>query len=159
MNRNLITFSANEQTLIKTGGINNYASNTVSYIVAEFDLGENWDEFDSVRAIFQSDFETAPAVLAHGSCVVPFEVLRYRSTVRVNLVGSVAEQGVLIDRLTTFPITALNVTADALVDNSIAPISPSEFEQFVAMVKDDADRAEADSGSTTCRRRIVRRSR
>ena len=147
MNRNLITFSANEQTLIKTGGINNYASNTVSYIVAEFDLGENWDEFDSVRAIFQSDFETAPAVLAHGYCVIPFEVLRYRSTVRVNLVGSVAENDVLVDRLTTFPITALNVTADALVDNSIAPISPSEFEQFVAMVKDDADRAEAGAES------------
>ena len=123
MERQAITFSANEQNLIKTGGINDYASNTVGYIVAVFDLGENWDSFDSVRAIFSSDYATAPAVLAHGSCVVPFEVLRYRSRVRVNLVGSVAEAGVLVDRLTTFPIEALNVTANAKVDNTIAPIS------------------------------------
>lgn len=147
MERQAITFSANEQNLIKTGGINDYASNTVGYIVAVFDLGENWDSFDSIRAIFSSDYAEEPAVLAHGSCVVPFEVLRYRSRVRVNLVGSVAEAGVLVDRLTTFPIEALNVTANAKVDNTIAPISPSEFEQFVAMVKDDADRAEAGAES------------
>lgn len=143
MERQAITFSANEQNLIKTGGIDNYASNTVSYVVATFDLGENWDEFDSVRAVFSSDYETVPAVLAHDSCLVPFEVLRYRSTVRVNLVGSVVVAGALVDRLTSFPITALTVTANAKVDNSIAPISPSEFEEFVAMVKADADRAEA----------------
>ena len=147
MERQAITFSANEQNLIKTGGIDNYASNTVSYVVATFDLGENWDEFDSVRAVFSSDYETVPAVLAHDSCLVPFEVLRYRSTVRVNLVGSVVIAGALVDRLTSFPITALTVTANAKVDNSIAPISPSEFEQFVAMVKADADRAEAGAES------------
>ena len=147
MERNVITFSANEQVLTKTDGINCYASNTVSYIVAEFDLGDNWDSFDSVRAVFASDYATVPAVLAHGSCLVPFEVLRRRSTVRVNLVGSVVENDVLIDRLTTFPVEALRVTANATVDNNIAPISPTEFEQFVAMVKDDADRAEAGAES------------
>lgn len=147
MERNVITFSANEQVLTKTDGINCYASNTVSYIVAQFELGDNWDGFDSVRAVFSSDFATVPAVLAHDSCVVPFEVLRRRSTVRVNLVGSVVENDVLIDRLTTFPVEALRVTANATVDNNIAPISPSEFEQFVAMVKDDADRAEAGAES------------
>ena len=74
MERQAITFSANEQNLIKTGGINDYASNTVGYIVAVFDLGENWNSFDSVRAIFSSDYAEEPAVLVRGSCVVPFEV-------------------------------------------------------------------------------------
>lgn len=143
MNRNIITFTANEQALVKTGGLDNYASNTVSYIVCEFELGDSWEDFDSVRAVFSSDFETVPAVLAHGSCLIPFEVLRYRSEVKVNLVGSVVEAGTLVDRLTSFPITALTVTANAEVDNTIAPISPSEFEEFVAMVRSDADRSEA----------------
>ena len=147
MERNIISFSANQQELIKTGGISHYASNVVGYIVAEFDLGENWTEFDSVRAVFKSDYETVPAVLSHGACVIPFEVLKRRSTVKVNLVGSVAESNVLVDRLTSYPITALVVDANATVDNDIEPITPTEFEQFVAAVKADADRAEAGAES------------
>lgn len=147
MNRNIITFTANEQALVKTGGLDDYASNTVSYIVCEFELGDSWEDFDSVRAVFSSDFETVPAVLAHGSCLIPFEVLRYRSEVKVNLVGSVVEAGTLVDRLTSFPITALTVTANAELDNTIAPISPTEFEEFVAMVRSDADRSEAGATS------------
>ena len=147
MERNIISFSANQQELIKTGGISHYASNVVGYIVAEFDLGENWTEFDSVRAVFKSDYETVPAVLSHGACVIPFEVLKRRSTVKVNLVGSVAESNVLVDRLTSYPITALVVDANATVDNDIEPITPTEFEQFVAAVKADADRSEAGAES------------
>ena len=147
MERNIISFSANQQELIKTGGISHYASNVVGYIVAEFDLGENWTEFDSVRAVFKSDYETVPAVLSRGACVIPFEVLKRRSTVKMNLVGSVAESNVLVDRLTSYPITALVVDANATVDNDIEPITPTEFEQFVAAVKADADRSEAGAES------------
>ena len=42
MEKSIITFSANEQNLQKTGGIGCYASDTVSYIEAHFALGENW---------------------------------------------------------------------------------------------------------------------
>lgn len=144
MEKQIITFSASEQTLTKTGGIDHYASNTVSYVQAVFDLGENWAGFDSVRAVFKTPYKTKPAVLDHsGRCLVPFEVLKYKCKVFVNLVGSISEEGVLTDRLTSYPIEALTIDANASVDNSETAISPTEFEEFVAIVSDDADRAEA----------------
>lgn len=144
MNKQTITFTASEQTLTKTGGIEHYASNTVSYVQAIFDLGENWAGFDSVRAVFKTPYKTKPAVLDHsGRCLVPFEVLKYKCKVFVNLVGSISEEGVLTDRLTSYPIEALTIDANASVDNSETAISPTEFEEFVAIVSDDADRAEA----------------
>ena len=51
MDKSIITFSANEQNLQKTGGIGCYASDTVSYIEAHFALGENWSGYDSIRAV------------------------------------------------------------------------------------------------------------
>ena len=62
----------------------------------------------------------------------------------VNLVGSISEDDVLTDRLTTYPVLALTVDANAKVCGSnTQPITPSEYEQFVETVKADADRAEA----------------
>ena len=55
MEKQIITFSADEQKLIKTGGIECYASNIVSYIEAHFDLGANWSGYDSVRAVWSND--------------------------------------------------------------------------------------------------------
>ena len=42
MDKEIITFSATQQTLIKTGGIDCFAAETVKYVEARFDLGENW---------------------------------------------------------------------------------------------------------------------
>ena len=56
MNKQSITFTANEQTLEKTGGLGLYASNSVSYIEATFTLGENWSGYDVVRAVWESGF-------------------------------------------------------------------------------------------------------
>ena len=55
MNKQSITFKADEQELTKTGGINSYASNIVAYIEATFELGENWTGYDSVRAVWSND--------------------------------------------------------------------------------------------------------
>ena len=63
MEEKIITFSANEQGLQKTGGISHYATDTVSYVKAVFDLGENWQGFDEVRAVFKTSFDTRSAVL------------------------------------------------------------------------------------------------
>ena len=146
MEKQIITFSANEQRLIKTGGIECYASNIVSYIEAHFDLGANWSGYDSVRAVWSNDnnMTTISTVLdADGVCIVPFEVLKTKGIVKVNLVGSISVSGVLTDRLTTFPCEAVKVTAKAKIEGSeTQPITPSQFEQFVEAVKEDADRAE-----------------
>ena len=144
MNKQLITFSANEQSLIKTGGINNYASNIVSYVEAHFDLGANWQGYDSIRAIWHTQYTDVATVLdTEGICIVPAEVLNTKARLTVNLVGSISENDVLTDRLTTYPIEALIVDANARITAGASqPITPSEYEQFVATVKADADRAE-----------------
>ena len=144
MNKQVITFSANEQTLTKTGGIDRYASNIVSYIEATFDLGTNWQGYDSVRAVWRTKYAKMATVLdTEGKCIVPAEVLAEVARVQVNLVGSIAEDDVLTDRITTYPTTAVEVDAIAQTDaETPQPITPSEYEQFVATVKADADRAE-----------------
>ena len=139
-----ITFQANEQELVKTGGVDVFASDTVSYIEAEFTLGTNWQGYDSVRAMWKFGSEVIATVLDYqGKCIVPWEVLTKRGELKVNLVGSISENDVLTDRLTTFPILALVISKIAQVegDNSTPPTA-SEYEQFVEDVHDDADRAE-----------------
>ena len=150
MEKQTITFKADEQGLVKTGGITNYASNTVSYIEATFVLGANWTGFDSVRAIWANDYRKAFATVldSDGKCIVPAEVLARTGNVKVNLVGSIASGGELTDRLTTYPILAVIVDANARVEgDETKPVTPSQFEQFVAIVKDDADRAETAAGN------------
>ena len=151
MDRQIIEFSANEQQLVKTGGLDHYAGNVVRYIEAHFDLGANWTGYDSVRAIWRNkrDATKVSTVLnSEGVCIVPFEVLTLRGDVCMNLVGSIVENDVLVDRLTTYPICALTVDVPAMVDGSDpASITPSEYEQFVASVRNDADRAEAGAES------------
>ena len=153
MERQIITFSANEQCLRKTGGIDFYASNTVAYIEAHFDLGDNWDSFDSVRAVWWNDYnKTVSTVLdSLGTCIVPYEVLTRKSEVKVNLVGSIAERDVLTDRLTTCPVTAVTIKCNAKINgDNTQPITPSQFEQFAAAVRTDRNRAEtaAESAAT-----------
>lgn len=47
-------FTANGQRLTKTGE-KNFASNTVNYIEAIFDLGDNWTGFAAVRAVWHTE--------------------------------------------------------------------------------------------------------
>ena len=145
MDKQIITFSANEQTLRKTGGLDIFATKTVSYIEAHFDLGDNWDGYDSIEAVWWND-RTRPirTVLdTEGICIVPPEVLTKKGEVYVNLVGVISSGNTLTDRLTTHPITALTNKFNAqLGEGTTTPLTPSEYEQFVASVKADADRAE-----------------
>lgn len=139
MDKQIITFSANEQNLVRIGGEYHYSSNKVSYIGAHFDLGANWDGFDSVRAVWFTDrINGISTVLdGEGNCTVPTEVLKKKDRVFVNLVGSIVSNGELTDRLTTYPAVALVVDSKAKVDSTeTAPVTPSQFEQFVSIVQD-----------------------
>ena len=146
-----IKFTADEQSLQRTSGGSLFASSTVSYIRALFDLGENWDSWGAVRAVWKSRTQQIATVLADGACMVPAEVLANPGQVYVNLVASEVSGNVVTDRLTSYPVLALVVDAQALVDGSeTAEITPSQFEQFVEAVEgyssqaiDARDRAEA----------------
>lgn len=138
MDKVTIHISANEQLLTSAECPLKVASNTVSYIEAVFELGENWTGYDSVRAVWSTYMDTIATVLdSEGKCVVPHEVMTRTQKVFVNLVGSVVEDDELTDRLTTYPILAVVVNADALVEGTeTAPITPSQFEQYVDIVED-----------------------
>lgn len=138
MTKEIITFSAIQQTLIKTGGIDCFAGETVEYVEAQFDLGENWSGYDHIDAIWTNDgnFAQIATVLSpEGICRVPTEVLKSIGEVRVNLVGTTTEDDQITERLTTYPIFALGVNANVPVSGSeTAEITPSQFDQFVDIV-------------------------
>ena len=144
MEKKTLTFRADNQILVGQNASARFASDTVSYIEAVFDLGENWSGFDAVKAIWSTDFDSICTVLdSSGACVVPHEVLERVGDVWVNLVGSISEDETLTDRLTTYPVKAITVDANAAVCGSeTSPITPSQFDQFAAAVRADADRAE-----------------
>ena len=144
MDKQILNFTVNEQNLNCENPIR-ISTNKVNYIQANFDLGENWDGFDSVRAVWFNDFNCISTVLdSLGNCVVPFEVMKRKGNVKVNLVGSISEDNVLTDRLTSYPVVAVIVDCTAQINGAnTSPITPSEYEQFVAAVHEDAERAEA----------------
>ena len=143
-NNRIINFTATDERL-DSGCPGGYPSDSVAWIRAEFELGTGWSDFQSVRAVWQNGVTVISTVLdANGACTVPWEVLQYRGTVMVNLVGSDAEGDELIDRLTTFRIPAVKVTDKVNVEGSeTVPVTPSQFEQFVSIVADEARAAQA----------------
>ena len=150
MDKITLHLKADEQILTSAECPFKLASNTVSYVEAVFELGENWTGYDSVRAVWTTYLDTIATVLdSEGKCVVPHEVLTCTGKVSVNLVGSIVEDEELTDRLTTYPTVALNVNADAYVEGTeTAPITPSQFEQYVADVAEEVAKIK-DIESTT----------
>lgn len=144
MEKLLVYFKADDQDLVCCNPFR-VSSKKVAYVEAHFDLGENWTGYDSVRAIWRNtqNFAIIGTVLdSQGICKVPTEVLTSIGQVDVNLVGSISDNNVLTDRLTTYPVEAGQVDANALVDGSeTAEITPSQFEQFAEAVRNDAERA------------------
>lgn len=139
MDKQVISFSVNEQRLNRVGNLLHISSNPVSYVEAHFELGENWGGFDSVRAMFYTSHKCVAAVLNDGVCIVPFEVLTDRREVYVNLVGSIVENDELTDRLTSYPCLAIKIDGvSRICGEETKPVTPSQFEQFVAMVRDEA---------------------
>ena len=137
MNTLTLTFEVNGQNLINTSDKLCMASDTINYVEAVFALGDGWDGFDSVRAIWTNNRETYATVLdASGKCKAPVELLAVKGPVKVGLVGSITENDILTDRLTTFQAVALNIAKKVPVaGEETSEVTPSQFDQFVAIVQ------------------------
>lgn len=133
----ILNFKASGQNLTADAHPQRYASNTVNYIQAVFDLDDNWKSFDSVRAVWHNDFACISTVLdGNGACTVPHEVLTNLDEVHVNLVGSNVEGEELVDRMTTYPLRVVVIDANARIcGTETAEVTPSQFEQYVAIVE------------------------
>lgn len=132
-----LNFKAFGQNLTADAHPQRYASNTVNYIQAVFDLDENWQSFDSVRAVWHNDFACISTVLdGNGSCTVPHEVLTNLDEVIVNLVGSDVDGEELVDRMTTYPHRVAIIDANARIcGTETAEVTPSQFEQYIDIVE------------------------
>lgn len=140
MDVKVITFAASEQVLEKTSEeIDEYVSDTVHYIKAEFTLGENWTEFDIVQAVWARGSQLVCTILdSNNSCMVPPEVLTETGVVWVNLVGTNVADDEVENRLTTCKAKALKVKYNAnICEHESEEVTPSQFEQFIAIVEDD----------------------
>ena len=137
MDIQVITFSANGQILEKTGGIDRYASDTVGYVHAVFDLDENWASFDIVRSVWARGDVVKCAILDPENHIeVPAEVLAEKGKVWVNLVGTNVDDDDIEGRLTTYKIVGLTVDKNTnLCDHEGEDVTPSQFEQFIAIVR------------------------
>lgn len=135
-----IKIYADYQRLTVRSGVMRYASDTVNYVRAEFELGNGWQGFDAVEAIWKSRYDTVSILLdEHGVCMVPQEVLARRSRVQVNLVGFTASDGTLTARLTSYPAFVLDVDVKAeLYGSRPEEITPTQFERFVSQVAETA---------------------
>lgn len=135
MEKITLNYSASGQKLKPLYSLKKFASDTVNYVVAVFDLDKSW-AFDSVRAVWKTENACISTVLDQdGACTVPQEVLQKKAKVEVNLVGSDVEENQLTDRLTTYPVQAFIVDRDVPICGSeTAEITPSQFEQFVQIV-------------------------
>lgn len=155
MEKIILNYSASGQRLKPLYSLKKFASDTVNYVVAVFDLDESW-AFDSVRAVWKTENACISTVLDQdGACIVPQEVLQKKAKVEVNLVGSDVENDQLVDRLTTYPVQAFIVDRDVPICGSeTAEITPSQFEQFVQIVTTevakirDVDRVELNDDYT-----------
>lgn len=147
MDKFKVYFTAENQQLTATG--TKHASDTYADIEATFTLGAKWADMDSVSAVWWNDFTRIATVLdSDGKCLVPHEVLERKGCVRVNLVGSIVENGELVVRLTSYSAEAVHVNEKIkLTGTETAEVTPSQFEQFVSTVKADATNAQASAES------------
>lgn len=112
-----LRFRADQQKLKLLDPVRSIASGTVNYVHAEFDLGENWTEFDVVQTAWSRGIKKAFADLDdHNHCAVPADIIDDLGTVKVNIIGIViGENGKRIEQLTTFPVVAVAVTGKAML--------------------------------------------
>lgn len=115
-----LTFKADNQDLKRTGGVKKIASHTINYINTHFDLGHNWNGFDEVKAVWNFNGKIIGTIIdGEGNSYVPEEFLTSLGKIEVNLQGTIVRDGKLIARLTTFPITAIEITKRAEVGTDV----------------------------------------
>ena len=113
MNRKVLHFRADEQQLRLFDPVPELAGGLVNYVHAYFELGQNWTDFDVVKALWVRGSVTEPAELEDGFCAVPESILAHKGRIEVNLVGYNKHGGILVERLTSYTITAAEITAEA----------------------------------------------
>lgn len=99
------------QDLERISDFKTYATGTINYIESHIELSSAWDEFETVYAIWWTDFGQKESVIdSDGMTIVPAEMLNRAGTLKMNLCASIVEDGILKARNTTYPVDVLELT-------------------------------------------------
>ncbi len=114
MNKTAINFKTiGSQQLQRQGPLKEYASDTINYIEAYFDLDDSWRDSDRLYAAwFVDDNDKFTDIPLSGAVVIPQELLTIPGTLQMNLVAEsyqTLEDGsrVVTYRNTTYPVDVL----------------------------------------------------
>ena len=114
MKRETIKFKVDRQQLERVTPLRTFASDTINYIDAEIELGAMWKDtpFTELFAIWYEEngnkqYDTL--LDANGCVVIPPEALTKPGTLRMNLCGSIIENGKLTYRLTSYSVEVLKL--------------------------------------------------
>ena len=111
MNRKVIEFEApGNQVLKRISPMQIFASGTINYLAAHFELSDTWNGYDECYAVWHNGKVTKESsVDADGKTVIPQEVLKSPGVLKVNLCFSKVSSGTIATRVTSYPVDALEI--------------------------------------------------
>lgn len=108
MDKQTISFKVQDQRVESMQPLPTFASDTINYIEAHFDLDRRWDGYDTVYAVWYTDvMHLQKSEIVDGVTVIPQEILTSPGVLRMNLCANKVEDGVLVARMTSYPIDVL----------------------------------------------------
>lgn len=118
MKKQTIKFKAvNGQQLERVTPLRDFATGTVNYLQAEFELSDIWNGYTEIVAVWFTDTVKKETPIDDTNVVtIPKEVLEKRGALKVNLSASLIENGDVVKRTTSYPTEALTLTS-AVFDN------------------------------------------
>lgn len=116
MDKATISFKANDdQQLIRVGALRTFASDTIDYIEAHFDLAPFWREGDKLYAAWYCDKSSNAEftdIPESGIVRIPDNLLKKPGKLKMNIVASKyrdpeAEEKIVSYRMTSYPVDVL----------------------------------------------------
>lgn len=112
MEKRTIRLKVNGQNLELMEPLRTFSSDTVNYIRASFIFsGDAWSGYDNILAIWYTDTRQKESEIIDGETVIPSEVLADPGILCMNLCANKASDGVLVARMTSYPVNVLRLTA------------------------------------------------
>ena len=118
MNKQIIKFKATDgQQLERVTPLRDFATGSVNYIHAEFDLSDIWNGYTKIAAVWRiNGIKRDTPIDGVNRITIPSELLETKGTLMVNLSASLIENGSVIKRTTSYPVKALTLTTTCFKD-------------------------------------------
>ena len=112
MEKQIIEFSApGNQLLKRITPLRTFASDTINYIEARFDLSDEWSGYNERYAVWYNDtMQCGSLIDSDGKTIIPKEVLEAPGLLKMNLCFNQVENNRVVARNTSYPIDALRLT-------------------------------------------------